>query len=287
MSTSLTHILNTSSPVRDADGLLSQAIREAGQMPDMRRGAEGEESNRDRMRRLKDTLQKELVAFHDFLPVKPYTGDIKGTRANATLYEVGIPLTLFPKRSKGFSCVDVIVEFDSTSSGNSGPRVLQVYPANRSELIAKLGINGKVEMKANAKAGIPVQNASATPIADVAANVYAGLDIPGLQYQAKRICVETEIIEGHGARWRLEDPQNREQLSVETHQLSVILEVTDQELPVNAAGYMNAYSDTRWLTASLGSLWQDFSGTIRDFFKRGLPKEAYGEWENIITTSSS
>ena len=124
MSTSFDRILSESSPILDNDSLWNQAIREAGMSTTMRRGEHGE-SPRDRMLRLKESLKGELVAFHDFLLARPYAGDIRPSRSDAKLYEVDIPLTLFPKRSQGFSRVECVVEFDSSAAGSDGPRILK------------------------------------------------------------------------------------------------------------------------------------------------------------------
>ena len=55
----------------DVDSLWNEAIRLAGRLPDERgEGLEGTPS--ERLRRLREMLEGELVAFHDALIVTPY-----------------------------------------------------------------------------------------------------------------------------------------------------------------------------------------------------------------------
>jgi hypothetical protein len=67
----------------------------------------------------------------------------------------------------------------------------------------------------------------------------------------------------------------------EAHEFSIVLEVASDVGQIDAAAYLKAYSSSRWMSASIGSVWRDFKGLARSFFKSGLPVEAYGEWSNI------
>jgi hypothetical protein len=118
------------------------------------------------------------------------------------------------------------------------------------------------------------------PVSKAAGEIYGKLNTGSLVYKAERMCVETEIVRGTGARWRLDDPHDISTLGAESHQFAVVLEASDA--PLDAAGYLQAYSTTKWVTATLGSVWRDFKKLLKSYFQRGLPVEAYAEWKNIL-----
>ena len=281
MTQALQHLIQANPPQEDTAALWKEAIRTSlDESPTRRAGVESPEA---RMRRLRDLLAGELVAFHDTLIVSSYAGQefqpVPGTR----LWEVAIPLTLFPKREYGFTRVECLVEFEAETQAKNGLRILKVLPEARSEVVARAELGGNLELNTSAKLGLPVPSLTGvSSVAEVAGKVYASAEIGHFLYEARRVCVETEIVRGHGARWRLEDERNPERVGIESHQLKVLLEVRETALPVNGAGFLNAYSDTRWLTSSIGSLWRNFRGSLGRFFKNGLPAEAYAEWEDII-----
>jgi hypothetical protein len=239
------------------------------------------ESPAARLRRLRDAVQGEIVAFHDALMVLPYRGERTPTMTGSTLWEVRVPLTLFPRRDHGFSRVEVLVEF-SNEQDAKGVRVLELQPAARVQVMARAEMGGSLELHTRAKLGLPVPLPTGTSVVEAAAEVYGKAEAAQLTYQTARDCVLAEVVRGHGARWRLDDPRDRERFGAESHQLSAVVEVAVGAAPVHAAGYLQAYSDVNWLSASLGTVWTQLTERILAFFKRGAPAEAYAEWQGIV-----
>jgi hypothetical protein len=237
------------------------------------------ESPAARMRRMRDALQGELVAFHDALIAAPYKGDLEVTAEGGALWDVRIPLTLFPRRAHGFSRVECLVEF---STGGGEVRVLALAPAARSQVVARAEMGGNLELSTKAKLGLPMPFPLGTSVVEAAGAVYAQAEAGPFLYEAVRSCVATDIVRGTSGRWRLDDAGDPGRVGVESHELRVVLEVGRGAGPVHAAGYLQAYSDMGWMSAELGSVWSALAERIKVFFRRGAPAEAYAEWERVI-----
>jgi hypothetical protein len=261
------------------DQLLNQAVLESIRVGGAR--GPGGEMPADRMKRLRDAVERELVAFHEALPVAPYAGDDLKAAAGCRLWTVGIPLTLFPRRDHGFSRIECLVEF-TRGSDAAGLRVVAIRPPERTEVMARAEMGGALNLKGTGGLGLPMPAQAGLTVAQASGRVYATAEVGPLVYQAVRVCVATEIVRGTGARWRLDDARDPQRVGLESHQLEVIVEVAPGDAPVDTAGYLQAYSDLRWLTMSLGTFWKDFRGTLRALFDRGVPIEAYAEWEDIL-----
>jgi hypothetical protein len=249
-------------------------------------GDRGSESPGERMKRLRDAVETELVSFHDRLPVTPYDGDQWKAAAGHRLFRVGIPLTLFPKRDHGFSRVECLVQF-ARGEDERGIRVVEVRPPARSEVLAQLALGARLGARASGEFRLDMPSAAGRSVAEVAQQVYAVADAGPFVHRVVRVCVETEIVRGSGARWRLDDSSDPQRVGVEGHQFEVVLEVAPGAAPVSAAGYLQAYSDARWLSRSLGSFLRDFPAALRALFDRGVPLEAYAEWDNILSAEAS
>jgi len=245
------------------------------------RGAGSAETPVERMVRLRDKLKGELVAFHDQLCVEPYAGRDLACAEGKRLWTVDVPLTLFPKRDQGFSRLECIVEIQSEGAPGSY-RVVKVLPDQRAEVVGRVDLGAKLDVETNAKLGasMPV-SPGAKLVGDVAAQVY-GKAQAEFTHELRRECVVSEIVGGTGARWRLDDLSHPERVGVEGHLLKLIIEAIPGAVPLHATGFLQAFSDVRWLTSSLGSAWQSLKGRVRDFFNRGAPLEAYGEWRDIL-----
>ena len=280
MTYALPKILADCPPLALMDDLWETAILEATRSSGTRRRL-GEDSPGERMRKFREMIEQELVAFHDSLIVTPHEGEHQ-PQEGANLWNIAIPLTLFPKRDRGFSRIECIISFCNESDNNAGIRVVSIFPKERSEVMARAEMGAHLEMETRAKLGLPAPFVTGSTVGEVGGRVYGRLETANLKYKAIRMCVETEIVYGTQARWRLIDPREPETLAVESHQLAVVLEVQQDAVPVDAAGYLQAYSDTRWLTSSLGTFWRDFSGKLKTLFQRGVPTEGYSEWQSII-----
>lgn len=258
----------------------SSAIDQAFDAAPARGGPKGE-APADRMLRLREALKGEMVAFHDRLVVTPYAGADLPHDDSMQLWQIGIPLTLFPKRDQGFTGIDCIVEL-SADGGPDALRVLKVFPERRTDVLARAEMGGSLDVSTGAKIGVDLPlPPGAALVSKAAAEVY-GRAKADFVYEARRVCVESEIVAGTGARWRLEDPSQPERVGVESHQLAIVVGVRAGARPVHAAGLLQAHSDVRWLTASLGSFWRNLTGKVRGFFERGAPVDAYGEWQDIL-----
>jgi hypothetical protein len=236
-----------------------------------------EEKPAEKLIRLRKAIEGELVAFHRALEVFPYTGDDLPCPEGARLIRVGVPLTLFPKRDRGFTRVECIVELSAGGDGDA-PRVLQVLPKDRSEVVATAAMGASLDLDTNVKLGIPLPLPGGSAVSSAAAHVYGKAEA-AFVYEARRIFTATEIVGGTGARWRLEDPSRPDRVGVESHQLMMVIAVKNGATALRAAGYLQAYSDTQWLTSSVGGFWQNLAASVRKFFQRGAPVEAYAEWE--------
>jgi hypothetical protein len=272
-------------PPTDTERLWDQLTEAAWKLPKSRGEAElpGE-----RVAKLRERLRGELVAFHKRLLIAPYTrGDVTCS-PGCTLMQVNFPVTLFPKRDQGFKQVDCMVEFSTSDGSTDAFRVLRLFPEERSIVQAHAELGASLQVDANARVGLKLPPTPALALSDeVAARVYGNLEVGQFNYEARRMCVETEIIEGTGARWRLDDTTSAEKVGVESHQLAVVLEVKQGAPPIHAAAYMQVKSDPHWLTATVGSFWQNLQTALRNFFKGGVPREAYGEWQDILSASAT
>lgn len=267
-------------PPMDTERLWDEISEVAWKMPKSRGEAElpGE-----RVARLRERLHGELIAFHQRLLIVPYTeGDVP-CAPGCALWRVDIPLTLFPKRDQGFSRLECLVEFRTDDERTDCFRVLRLFPEERSTVQARAEMGATLALDAGAKVGVPLPVMPGLALTDeVAARVYGKAEVGPFIYEARRTCVETEMFEGTSARWRLDDTSSPERVGVEGHRLSVVLEVKHGAPPIHAAGYLEAYSDLHWLTATVGGFWQNLKQALRDFFKRGAPVEAYSEWRDIL-----
>jgi hypothetical protein len=287
MTTALERLRTETSPVTDAEDLWKSAIRAAKQLPDDTRRAagSGNESPAERLARLREALKGEMVAFHDRLPVVPYAGVELQAPPGRRLWQVGVPLTLFPRRDRGFDLVDCLVEFAPEHAGEE-LRVVGVAPRDRERVLATAGagIGGVLQTEASVAQGVlPAAVAQALPlkVQEASARVYGHATVQ-LARDFYRQCVLAEIVRGTGARWRLDDPHDQRQVAAESHQLTIILEAGESAGPIHGAGYLQAHSTLRWMTATLGNLWESFAEYVRSFFSRGIPVEAYGEWKDIL-----
>lgn len=269
------------SPI-NRDMLWAEAISGAIQARHPRSRIRGKETPAERMRRLRDILNKELVAFHDALIVTPYPGTDLESEPETKLWNIGVPLTLFPQRDHGFSRVECVVEFSTENDGEQAIRVVRLFPEERNEVLATAEMGAKLDLATSAKMGLPAPFPTDIVTGEVAAEIYAKLDAGLFHYEARRTCVETEIVRGTAARWRLDDVHDSQKVQMESHQLRAVLAVAQKAGMVHAAGYLQAYSKTQWLTHAVGGIWRDLGKSVRSFFQRGAPAEAYGEWENII-----
>ena len=271
----LRHLV-TQHPPMDSERLWDEAIEAAWRLPSSRAGGP---PPGERMARLREQIKGELVAFHKQLLVTPYTGPGLSCASGWRPWLVGIPLTLFPKRDQGFSRLECMVEFLAADEEARVLRILKLMPEERSVVQARAELGGSLQVEANAKVGVrlPVPGLALTD--EVAARVYGQAQVGPFVYEARRECVEAEIIEGVAARWRLQhDAASPWRIGAESHQLAVLLEVKQGAPPIDAAGYLEAYSDVHWLTQTVGGFWQNFGATLRNFFKRGAPISAYAEW---------
>ena len=260
------------------DQLWDEAIEQSYQLPVARDASR--ETPAQRMVRLRDKLKGELVAFHDRLGVEPYTGEDLACPAGSRLWTIRVPLTLFPKRDQGFSRLECIVELQA--EGAAPFRVVKLLPESRAEILGKVEYGAKLELATGAKLGARLALAPAvTLVGDVATQIY-GKAQAEFSHELRRECVVSEIIGGTGARWRLDDISHPERVTVEGHQFGLVVEVAHPAAALHVTGLVQAYSDVRWLTSSLGSMWQSLKGRVLEFFRRGAPLEAYGEWRDVL-----
>jgi len=279
MSRAMQKLLGQTPAPSDTEALWTEAIVESRSAPTFRSADGGTPT--DRIRSLKEKIDKELVAFHDRLVVDAHQGD-PAPRPGTKLWDVAIPLTLFPKRDRGFSRLECIVELGLDDGDTGAIRVVSLQPEERTKVLAKAEMGAKLELKAKAGTGVEAPLPEGTAVAEAAAEVYGKAEAGAFEYKAERDCVQSEIVAGTGARWRLDDVHDPQQVGLEGHRLGLLLEVENGTGPIHAAGYLQAYSDTKWLTMTLGAFWREFKKGLRSFFKRGLPVEAYGEWEDIL-----
>jgi hypothetical protein len=236
----------------------------------------------ERLRRLRDSLAGELVAFHDSLPVSAYAGDLPPGAPGSRRYRVEIPLTLFPRRDHGFARIECVVELAAESHPGTALRVIEVAPPPRSRVLARAELGGALELKTNARLHVPVSLPVGTTVATAVGELYGSLAAGPFSHAAVRECTQSEIVKGSGARWRFDDPIEPERVGAESHQLAVVIEVPSTVTRISGAGYLQAFSTTDWLTMNVGSFWRELKGSVRSFFQRGLPVEAYAEWSVVL-----
>jgi len=249
------------------------APRAADRMPGYRSG--DNQNAGSVMAALRTRLAGEVVAFHKDLRLTPQPAE----HASLRRWQIGIPLTLFPKRNQGFTRVECAMEFAAPNGGVF--RVIDAVPVDRSEAVAEAAMGAELQVEASGKAGIPIPLGVADrTVAAASAKVY-GRAKTDFKYSVRRAVVTSEVTRGTGALWRLENPSNDEQLAAESHQLSVVVE-TESGVRLDGAGYLKAYSEVQWLTSALGDLLENLSAAFRKFVAAGAPAEAYGEWADIL-----
>ncbi|WP_155893941.1 hypothetical protein [Cystobacter fuscus] len=278
MTRALRELVSLHAPTH-SELLLDEAVQAAWRQPPSRAGGPPPGELMDRLR---EQLRGELVAFHQRLPVRPYEGVDVSPTPGCSLWLVGIPLTLFPKRDQGFSRVECIVDFRAEAATWDALRVVKLLPEERTQVMAKAELGGELQFEASAKVGLRLPVSPSMLADEVGARLYAKGQVGPFVYEASRMCVETEILQGTGARWRLDDTSSSERVGAESHQLAVVLEVRSGAPRIDAAGYLQAYSDVHWLTQTVGSFWMNLKGALRGFFHSGIPVEAYGEWSDVL-----
>ena len=266
----------------DSGRLLDEAVQAAWRQPPSRAGGP---SPGELMADFRERIQGELVTFHRRLPARPYEGSDVSPAPGCSLWRVDIPVTLFPKRDHGFSRVECIIDFRAEEEAWDAFRVVKLMPQERSQVMAKAELGGELQFDASAKVGLALPMPPMALAEQVGARLYARGQVGPFVYEATRACVEAEIVEGTGGRWRLDDTSAPRRVGAESHQLAVILEVREGAPRIDAAGYLQAYSSVHWLTQTLGSFWMNLRASLRDFFRSGLPVEAYGEWKDILSSS--
>jgi hypothetical protein len=281
MTTPLENLLAELPPPTDAGAIWNEAIVALSQQ-ETKRSARSADQAALAMATLRDELKKELVAFHETLAVSPRPAPEGSGRR---VFEVGIPLTLFPRRDHGFTRVECLVKF-AAAGGPGKLRVTGLRPEARTELLARAEMGGSLELKAQAKMKLPLPLPAGASVIEAAGEVYGKGQAGTFVYESVRRCVETEIVGGTGARWRLEDPGAPLKVGRESHELAVTLEVAEDAGAVSAAGYLEAHSDVEWLRSSVGSAWESLVERIASWFRRGAPAEAYGAWEDFLMNST-
>lgn len=266
----LTHVIGAN-PAFNAETLWSAALDQAWKLP---RNRSSLVSPGERLQHLKESMDGELVSFHKNLVVQPQpSADDRWKR-----WQIGIPVTLFPKRDHGFARVECVVEFAS-EDGDSF-RVTETLPKGNSRVLAEASLGGEIQVEASGKAGLPKVLPEGTPLASASARIYGGVK-SDLHYSLSRAVVISEIVGGTGARWRLDNSSEPEKVGTESHQFGIILET--RGVPrISGAGYLKAYSEVQWLTSTVGALLSNLSDGFRRFIHAGAPSEAYGEWPTML-----
>lgn len=272
--------IQASFPLTDSKPYWSEVLNQARNLPEERgRG----ESGRDRMLRLRDTLRQELVAFHDKLVVSQ-SADQSKIKPGARIWDILVPLTLFPQRDRGFSRVECIIEFRNEREDATDFRVVKLLPEERSDVYAQATIGAELQLKADLGMKLPTGLVPGISAAEAVGKLY-GKGEAKFDYKAERKCVIAEIVRGTGARWRLDDLKHPDKVRPESHQLQVGLEVKEGTGPIHAAGYISAYSEEQWMTQQISGVIQKLSQAVLSFFKKGSPTEAYAEWTDILQGS--
>jgi hypothetical protein len=280
LSPELEHLVRQYPPGPPVDRIWDEAIEQSYELP-IARGHGTPDSPTERMIRLRDQLKGELAAFHERLHVEPYAGGDLTCGDGRRLWMVRVPLTLFPRRDQGFSRIECIVELHAESRDRAF-RVVKLLPELRGELVGKLELGAKLDVETNTKLGARLAVPGVGVVVGTVATELYGKAEAGFSHALRRECVVSEIVNGTGGRWRLDDLTHTERVAAEGHQLALIVEVAAGGAPLHGVGLLHAYSDVRWLTSSLGSAWQSLKGRILEFFRRGAPIEAYGEWRDIL-----
>ncbi|WP_163993179.1 hypothetical protein [Pyxidicoccus caerfyrddinensis] len=270
MTRALRELVSRHEP-RNSEQLLDEAVQAAWRQPPSRAGGP---PPGELMADFRERLQGERVTFHRRLPVRPYDGADVPASPGCSLWRVDIPLTLFPKRDHGFSRVECIIDFRAGDDSWDAFRVVKLLPEERSQVMAKAELGGELQFDASARVGLSLPVPPMALAEQVGARLYAKGQVGPFVYEATRACVEAEIVAGTGGRWRLDDTSAPQRVGAESHQLAAILEVREGAPRIDAAGYLQAYSDVHWLTQTLGSFWLNLKAALRDFFRSGPPSSS-------------
>lgn len=261
----------------DPDAMWTLAIREAGRLAMERDVPLGKgQSPGEVLAKLRESLNAEIVEFHQALRVDGPTPAASGWER----WVIGVPVSLFPKRSQGFGRVECAIEFFCEGEAADSFRVTAVSPKSGSVVVATGSLGGDVAVSGGGKVGLDVPM---VPVNGKADGKVSTSWKAHFEYEITRDCTVAEIIRGTGAKWRLDDPQKQQKLVKEAHQFEVTLEVKPGLRDLRAAGVLQAFSKTNWLAADVSSIVARLSDAIRKFFvQQGAPKIAEAEWSNVL-----
>jgi hypothetical protein len=284
--------------------LLAEAIEVVRYSDDLgaERISKGIEYARSRAIELLQKLDEEQANFSPKLDVRHLTGRdfeelgiepsraLKAKMRQNDFFQVGIPITLFPRSGWAFTRLECFVNFCSNSGKvRDCPTVHDIFPEDVWIEIfdfqdhLELGLDEDLTFRAQV-ANIEGKWKSLTGAAKAKLAMRTGagaqLVVGPFSYQVRRAQVRTRGRGNISSFWRLDSKAHVDEEDV---RLGVVLMVPKaRSQPVDVKGELKAYHDFQFWSADLWKdWWHYFDDAIKNLFQGGVVVTDTMVWQNI------
>jgi len=229
------------------------------------------------------------------------SNELKAKMEKYNFYQVGIPITLFPRSGWAFTRLECEVIFcQDEKDPHQLPIIYEMFPESVwAEILhyqnrLNLGLDAKLTYKAQAEIKEKkIQKLSHTARAklDFASEQKSKFVVGPFSYHFRRAQIRTSGRLGSRGFWRLD---NKKRVDEEDVLLSVVLTVPkDRKKIVNVAGKLKAYHNFQMLTSDLKKDWPKylkfyfkyFRPNVKAFFEGGAYISSEIKWKDIMRSS--
>lgn len=231
------------------------------------------------LERLRDELAQCVMAFQAVPSVRRLPDDAGYPGWHA--WHVDVPLTLFPSRDRGFTVVDIAVQFETARP--STLQITRLSPAIATRSQAEIQLSAALSLGVSRAAGLPMPlTVDQATVADVAGALGWQLKPRALASEVSRMCRAAYILEGVRAAWRLDRPEAPLAVGLDAALLAIDLVAAPDAGPVTAYGAAIGSTRGIWLSASLGALYAHLKDLLGGLFIKRQPVECRATWPDLL-----